>query len=104
MSIHGISPIATQPIFPPAAEKAQARATPGGEQAGFGQMVRDAVTTVDDAQHRTAVSIQDLLSGKSQDVLPVVAQVAEADMSFKLLMGVRNKVIEAYKATINMQI
>jgi flagellar hook-basal body complex protein FliE len=30
--------------------------------------------------------------------------VAKADLSFKLLMAVRNKVIEAYKQTINMQI
>jgi len=34
----------------------------------------------------------------------VVTEVAKADMSFKLLMAVRNKVIEAYKQTINMQI
>jgi flagellar hook-basal body complex protein FliE len=36
--------------------------------------------------------------------VPVVAAVAKADMSFKLLMGVRNKVIEAYRQTMNMQI
>ena len=49
-------------------------------------------------------SIQDLLSGKTQSILPTVAAVAKADMSFKLLIGVRNKVIEAYKQTMNMQV
>ena len=42
--------------------------------------------------------------GETQDVVPAVAAMAEADISFKLLMGVRNKVIEAYKQTMNMQI
>ena len=59
---------------------------------------------VDQDQNATAASIQDLLSGKSRDILPVVAAAAKADMSFKLLIGVRNKLIEAYKQTMNMQI
>ena len=49
-------------------------------------------------------SNQELLTGKSEDVLPVVTAVAKADLSFKLLMGIRNKVVEAYKQTMNMQI
>jgi flagellar hook-basal body complex protein FliE len=28
--------------------------------------------------------------------------MSKADLSFKLLLGVRNKVIEAYKQTLNM--
>ena len=50
------------------------------------------------------VSIKDLLSGQNNDITAVVSSVAEADMSFKLLVGVRNKLIEAYKQTMNMQI
>jgi flagellar hook-basal body complex protein FliE len=48
--------------------------------------------------------MKDLIAGKTEDVLPVVNAVAKADLSFKLLMGVRNKVIEAYKQTMNMQV
>ena len=55
-------------------------------------------------QQASEVAVQHLLTGKSQDILPVVAAVAKADLSFKLLMGVRNKVIEAYKQTMNMQV
>jgi flagellar hook-basal body complex protein FliE len=102
MQIHGASFIGTQPVFPtvtaPAPEK-----KPGGAGAEFGQAVRQAVDSVDHQQQKASVSIQDLLTGNG-DILPVVAEVAKADMSFKLLMAVRNKVIEAYKQTINMQI
>jgi flagellar hook-basal body complex protein FliE len=41
---------------------------------------------------------------KNQDITSVVSSVAKADMSFKLLIGVRNKLIEAYKQTMNMNI
>jgi flagellar hook-basal body complex protein FliE len=100
MNISGLSSIATQPIFPtPAQGAAQKPPT-----ADFGSAIRDAIGSVDQVQQQTNVSIQDLLAGKTQDILPVVAEVAKADVSFKLLMGVRNKVIEAYKQTMNMQI
>ena len=59
---------------------------------------------VDELQQASDVSIKDLLSGKNEDVTSMVSQVAKADMSFKLLVGVRNKLVEAYKETMNMPI
>ncbi len=70
----------------------------------FSQAIGEYVNNVDADQQASTAAIEDLLSGRSQDPLPVVAAMAKADLSFKLLMGVRNKVIEAYKQTINMQI
>jgi flagellar hook-basal body complex protein FliE len=101
MNVPGISSIATQPIFPTSTGGVQ---KPGGAAADFAEAVRDAIDTVDKAQQQTNLTVQDLLAGRSQDILPVVTEVAKADLSFKLLMGVRNKVIEAYKQTMNMQI
>ncbi len=60
------------------------------------------ISKVDDLQQSSDISIKDLLSGKNEDITSVVAAVAKADMSFKLLVGVRNKLIEAYKQTMNM--
>lgn len=74
------------------------------EKPGFGRLLKDYIGQVDKDQQASAVAIQELLAGKSQDVLPVVAAVAKADLSFKLLMGIRNKVVEAYKQTMNMQV
>ena len=104
MAIQGISSIATQPILPPVLTPTEAASPAGGAASSFGRLVHDAVRHVEAGQAHATASIQDLLTGKSQDLLPVVAEVANADMSFKLLMAVRNKVIEAYKQTINMQI
>jgi flagellar hook-basal body complex protein FliE len=66
--------------------------------------VENYISNVDDLQQSSDMSIKDLLSGKNEDVTSVVSEVAKADVSFKLLVGVRNKIIEAYKQTMNMQI
>jgi flagellar hook-basal body complex protein FliE len=60
------------------------------------------VSKVDDLQQTADTSIQDLLTGKNNDITSVVSAVAKADVSFKVLVGVRNKLIEAYKQTMNM--
>jgi flagellar hook-basal body complex protein FliE len=102
MTLPGLSSIGTSPILPTIPRPAETPAAGGA--AGFGQFMHDAVAHVEQGQLKATASIQDLLTGKSQDILPVVAEVAKADMSFKMLMAVRNKVIEAYKQTMNMQI
>jgi flagellar hook-basal body complex protein FliE len=66
--------------------------------------VNNYISKVDDLQTSSDMSIKDLLSGKNEDITSVVSAVAKADLSFKLLVGVRNKIIEAYKQTMNMQI
>jgi flagellar hook-basal body complex protein FliE len=62
------------------------------------------ISKVDELQDNSDTSIKDLLAGKNEDVISVVSAVAKADMSFKLLVGIRNKLIEAYKQTMNMSL
>jgi flagellar hook-basal body complex protein FliE len=105
MNISGIHGIGTPPVIQPP------QAMPKGGTAGgaegttdFGRLVTKAIETVDQDQQASAGAIEQLLTGKQQDLLPVVTSVAKADASFKLLIGVRNKMIEAYKTTLNMQV
>jgi flagellar hook-basal body complex protein FliE len=77
------------------------------KKSGFADTIKaagDYISKVDDLQQSSDMSIKDLLSGKNEDINSVVSSVAKADMSFKLLVGVRNKLIEAYKQTMNMQV
>jgi flagellar hook-basal body complex protein FliE len=60
------------------------------------------LSKVDDAQHSSNTLITELLAGKNEDVNSVVSAMAKADISFKLLIGVRNKLIEAYQQTMKM--
>ncbi|TFG48031.1 MAG: flagellar hook-basal body complex protein FliE [Candidatus Brocadiia bacterium] len=64
----------------------------------------EVVGKVDDSQQVSNTSIKDLLTGKNEDITSIVSTMAKADMSFKVLVGVRNKLIEAYKQTMTMQV
>jgi flagellar hook-basal body complex protein FliE len=66
--------------------------------------IKQQISKVNDLQKEADQSITDLLTGKNDDITSVVSAVAKADMSFKLLVGVRNKLIEAYKQTMQMGI
>lgn len=84
------------------APKADIATTKKSEFADTIKAVGKYVSKVDDLQHASDMSIKDLLSGNNTDITSVVSAVAKADMSFKLLVGVRNKLIEAYQQTMNM--
>jgi len=92
------------PLIGPSPVKPAATPQHSSSKANFAETLKTYVGQVDQQQRQAGMAVQDLVSGKSQDILPVVSAVAQADMSFKLLIGVRNKVIEAYKQTMNMQI
>ena len=66
--------------------------------------VGEYISDVDDLQQSSDASVKDLLAGKNNDITSVVSAVAKADMSFKLLVGVRNKLIDAYKQTMQMSV
>ena len=95
-------PQVTQPKPAADLEGAQKAGSADDKKANFANAIKNYVSKVDDLQQTSNMSIKDLLSGKNEDVNTVVSQVAKADMSFKLLVGVRNKLIEAYKQTMNM--
>jgi flagellar hook-basal body complex protein FliE len=90
---------------PAGGEGAPQVGSPDGNKSGFADAVKGVekyISNVDGHQQSSDASIKDLLSGKNEDITSVVSAVAQADMSFKLLVGVRNKLIEAYKQTMNM--
>jgi flagellar hook-basal body complex protein FliE len=70
----------------------------------FGKAIAKSLNKVNDLHSKADASIVDLLTGKNADINSVVASVAKADMSFKLLVGVRDKLVAAYKETMKMQV
>jgi len=102
-SISSVTPLPNGPGKTTSLPKTNGAESP---KVNFNNSIKNAekyVPNVSDLQQTSNESIMDLLAGKT-DVNTVVSAVAKADMSFKLLVGVRNKLIEAYKQTMNMQV
>jgi len=93
--IPGISPPAHAP-----------RAASTGKAAGgpsFLESLQKAVAEVNEAQKTADTKTIELQTGKAGLHETLIA-VEKADISFRLLMQVRNKVLEAYKEVLRTQI
>lgn len=72
-------------------------------ETGFGDVLKEAVRQVDDLQNDATVKVQQLLSGEGGDVHSAMIAVEKADLTFQLMMQVRNKVVQAYQEISRMQ-
>jgi len=81
-----------------------AKASGESGEAQFGKALAKGLHEVNELHNKADASITELLTGKSNDINSVVSTVAKADMSFKLLVAVRDKLVSAYKETMKMQI
>ena len=66
-------------------------------------MLKNAVHGVDELHSTAAGQIGNLLQGGGADVNSVMIAVEKADVSFQLMMQVRNKIVNAYQEIEKMQ-
>ncbi len=82
------------------------RPAPGSvaERPSFKKVMSELVKDVDNI-HKTAEKATEMLvTGELEDVHQVVVAMEEAQISFRLMMQVRNKMVEAYKEVMKMQV
>ncbi len=71
---------------------------------GFGEILKDAISTVNELQKQSDQEIQKLMTGESQDLHTTVIAMQKADLSFQMMMQVRNKIVQAYQEIMRRQI
>ena len=62
------------------------------------------VKEVNNSQKAADKAVTDLASGKSENIHETMLQIQKADLSLKTMMQVRNKILEAYKEIMRMQV
>ena len=72
--------------------------------ASFGDMLKNAISTANDLQKQSDVEIQKYMTGESQDLHTTMIAVEKADLSFQMMMQVRNKIVQAYQEIMRMQV
>jgi flagellar hook-basal body complex protein FliE len=70
----------------------------------FGEVLKDAIETVNELQKTSDTEIQKLITGESQDLHSTLIAVQKADLSFQMMMQVRNKIVQAYQEIMRMQV
>jgi flagellar hook-basal body complex protein FliE len=69
----------------------------------FGELISNFVENTNKDQQASGQAIDDLVSGKTDNMQDVVMAVANAEMSFQFFMEIRNKVIDAWTELMRMQ-
>jgi flagellar hook-basal body complex protein FliE len=101
-----IDKIAPLTKFSPVADPTPVQ-VPASEQQGGGAfhgVLRDAIASINDIQQGANQAVEALATGQSQNIHQAMIALQQADISFQLMMQIRNKLITAYEEIQRMQI
>jgi flagellar hook-basal body complex protein FliE len=93
----GLTGLPTMPSAPTTPSGSQ------GDQGSFGDSLRSAIHSVDQLNQSSDSQVSELLQGDRQDIHNVMIAVEKADVSFQLMMQVRNKILNAYQEVSKLQ-
>ena len=94
------------PIDPNSIPQVAGGSKPGSKQVGeeFKEMLEGYLKDVNSLQHKADGAVHDLVTGRTENLHQLIAAVNEADLSFRLMMEMRNKLVDAYKEIMRMQV
>ena len=96
-AIQGLPPI------DPGQFQRQVQQTTGGDRTQFLDTLQKTLDEAQQVQNEADKKVSDLVTGKAEDVHSALIAVEKADLSFQLMMQVRNKIIQAYRDISQMQ-
>ena len=70
----------------------------------FADTLKEAVGSVNQLQQSSDKAAQDLATGRTDNVADVMIATEKADIALKLMVQVRNKIIDAYQEVMKMQV
>jgi flagellar hook-basal body complex protein FliE len=76
----------------------------GQGAAAFGEVVRDVLAREATASQAASQAIQSLVQGRTDNLHAVTLAVAQADLQFRLILELRNRLTEVYQEVMRMQI
>ncbi|MDK9700070.1 MAG: flagellar hook-basal body complex protein FliE [bacterium] len=76
----------------------------GSERVSFGNTLEGMLKEVSSLQQQAKIGTERMLTGEVEDVHQVMVAVEKASTSFLLMMEIRNKLVEAYREVMRMQV
>jgi flagellar hook-basal body complex protein FliE len=96
-----IAPAAGLAPMPALSPLAQA---PAGATGQFGQIDADGLGRVNEGLLAAQEGMQSLATGTAPDLHRVMIQIEESQLSFQLMLQVRNRLLESYQDVMKMQV
>lgn len=101
MPLDAISPVGSLGRLSPLAAPQPAAAAPAG---GFAAVLNGVLAQNTQANAAADAAVADLATGAAQDLHTVSLAVAQADVSFRLILELRNRLTEAFQEVTRMQV
>jgi flagellar hook-basal body complex protein FliE len=80
---------------------------PGGagevDGKSFAKFLEEKIGEVDQLQQNADKAIQDLATGKEQDITKVVSAAEKANLAFQMMLQIRNKLVDAYQEIMRIR-
>jgi len=70
----------------------------------FGELIQAYVQTVNTQEHAADKAAVELATGKSHNVSETLLAMQQAEVSFQMMLSVRNKLVDAYREVMRMQV
>jgi flagellar hook-basal body complex protein FliE len=85
---------------------AKAESAPAAQKStrSFGDMLAGAIDEVGKAQNNANEAIEKLQTGESRNIHEVMIAMEKSGISMRLMVTMRNKIVEAYQEVMRMQI
>jgi flagellar hook-basal body complex protein FliE len=97
-----MNPISSLRILP-AESDISSVSSDSGSGAGFREVLGSVIDDIQQLESQAETSVAGVLSGNGTDVHRAMIAVEKADLSFQLMMQVRNKIVSAYEEISRMQ-
>jgi flagellar hook-basal body complex protein FliE len=89
-------------ILPAETDSASLRPAATSEP-GFRNVLHSAIDDIQQLEGRAETKVAGVIAGNGADVHSALIAVEKADLSFQLMMQVRNKIVSAYEEISRMQ-
>jgi flagellar hook-basal body complex protein FliE len=96
--------ITSSPLRPLQTSNLQSTGTPQAGQASFKEYLLNALDQVNSMQQQADVAVEQLMTGGEVNPAEVLTAVQKADLSFRMMMQVRNKLLQAYQEVKDIRI
>lgn len=96
MKIHSSYPMVEKP-------SRESKGPAKGEKS-FSQILQDSIKEVNRLQGEANHAIEELATGETKNIHETMIALEKAEISFKLMFQVRNKILEAYQEVMRMNV
>ena len=74
------------------------------QKLNFSDTIKDFLDAVNKDQKEASQSVEDFITGESETLADAMTKLEEANLSFQLMLEIKNKLVDAYNELNRMQV